>query len=96
MGTLVILEAIAKTESILELEDFLKRHLPDTRSFKGCQNITAYINENGKTIVMVEHWDSKAHYEKYLAWREETGVLSDLGAMIEGAPVIRFFDALDA
>ena len=50
---------------------------------------------SGKTIVMVEHWDSKAHYEKYLAWREETGVLSDFGALLEGAPMIRFFDVLD-
>jgi quinol monooxygenase YgiN len=73
----------------------LKRHIPDTRSYEGCQDITAYINEDDKTIVMVEHWDSKAHYEKYLAWREETGVLSDFGALLEGAPMIRFFDVLD-
>ena len=95
MGTLVMVEAIAKAESVHESEKFLKRHVPDTRSYEGCQDITAYINEDGKTIVMVEHWDSKAHYEKYLAWREETGVLSDFGALLEGAPMIRFFDVLD-
>lgn len=96
MGTLVILEAIAKAESLRELEAFLKRHIPDTRSYDGCQDITAYLNEDGRTIVMVEHWDSKEHYQKYLAWREKTGVLADLGAMFDGGPTIRFFDAIDA
>ena len=96
MGTLVILEAIAKTESVRELEEFLKRHLPDTRSYDGCQEITSYLNEDGKTVVIVEHWDSKEDYQKYLAWREETGVFADLGALLDHEPTIRFFDAIDA
>ncbi len=96
MGTLVILEAIAKAESVRELKDFLQRHIPDTRNYDGCQDITAYLNEDGKTIVMAEHWNSKEHYQKYLAWREETGVLAELGAMLDGEPTIRFFDAIDA
>jgi len=96
MGTLVILEAIAQAESLRELEAFMKRHIPDTRSYDGCQDIIAYLNEDGRTIVMVEHWDSKEHYQKYLAWREKTGVLADLGAMFDGGPTIRFFDAIDA
>ncbi len=96
MGTLVILEAIAKAESVRELEDFLQRHIPDTRNYHGCQDITAYLNEDGRTIVMVEHWDSKEHYQKYLAWRDETGVFADLGAMLDREPTIRFFDAIDA
>ena len=96
MSTLVILEAIAKAESVRELENFLQRHIPDTRNYDGCHDITAYLNEDGRTIVMVEHWDSKEHYQKYLAWREETGVLADLGVMLDGEPTIRFFDAIDA
>ncbi len=96
MGTLVILEAIAKTESVRELEDFLKRHLPDTRSYDGCQEITSYLNEDGKNVVIVDQWDSKEDYQKYLAWREETGVIADLGAMLDREPTIRFFDAIDA
>ncbi len=96
MSTLVTLEGIAKAESVQELKDFMKRHLPDTRSYDGCQDITAYLNEDGRTMVAVEHWDSKEHYQKYLAWREETGVLADLAAMLDGEPTIRFFDPIDA
>ncbi|MDH3316110.1 MAG: antibiotic biosynthesis monooxygenase [Gammaproteobacteria bacterium] len=96
MGTLVILEGIAKAESVRELEDFLQRVFPDTRNYDGCQDITAYLNEDGKTIVMVEHWNSKEHYQKYLAWRKQTGVFANLSAMLHHEPTIRFFDAIDA
>lgn len=96
MGTLVILEGVAKAESVRELEGFLRRVFPDTRSYDGCQDITAYLGEDGKTIVMVEHWNSKAHYEKYLAWRKQTGVFSKLSAMLHKEPTIRFFDAINA
>ena len=96
MGTLVILEGVAKTESIRQLEDFLKRVFPDTRSYDGCQDITAYLSEDGQTIVMVEHWISKEHYQKYLAWRKQTGVFADLTALLRDQPTIRFFDVIDA
>jgi quinol monooxygenase YgiN len=96
MGTLVILEGIAKPECVRELGDFLKRVFPDTRSYDGCQDITAYLNEDSKAIVMVEHWNSKDHYRKYLAWRKQTGVFADLRAMLHDEPTIRFFDAIDA
>ena len=41
-------------------------------------------------------WDSVEHYEKYLAWRTETGVLAELSALLEGDPNIRYFEAVDA
>ena len=96
MATLVLLEVRARDDSVEELMEFFKVNLPDTRSFDGCQDITGYLNEDGQTIVMVEHWDSKDHYQKYIAWREETGVLAAIGEMVEGAPVIRFFEPIAA
>jgi putative transposase len=34
-----------------------------------------YFNtEDGSNMVVVEHWDSRSHHEKYLTWRTETGV----------------------
>jgi len=42
-------------------------------------------------VVLIERWETRSHYEKYLAWREETGVLGQLGALLEGPPNIRFY-----
>lgn len=96
MGIMVLLEVAAKPESVDEMSEFLAARLPETREFPGCESITAYLNDDGRTIVLVEHWDTQASYEKYTAWRQETGVLDTLASMLAGPPSIRYFDALDA
>ncbi|MEE2793130.1 MAG: hypothetical protein VX453_15965 [Acidobacteriota bacterium] len=58
--------------------------------------INAVLNEDGRTFVFVEHWDSKAHYEKYLAWRTETGMLVQVVSLWEGEPTIRYFETVEA
>ena len=68
MATLVQLEAKAKPECVQEVIDLLRPRLPETRDYDGCQEITAYLNDDGHTFVFVELWDSKEHYDKYLAW----------------------------
>ncbi len=47
-------------------------------------------------LVLVETWESRAHYEKYLAWRREAGTSDRLYRAVMGRPTIRFFDATDA
>ena len=93
---LVQVEANAKPEHLQDAIDFLKQRFPETRAYDGCQDITAYLNEDGHTLVFVEHWDTKEQYEKYLAWREETGALAELVGYLQGPPDFRFFDAVDA
>ena len=46
-------------------------------------------------MIQVQRWDSKEHYQKYLAWRVETGVLGELEPLLAGEPSIRFFDPID-
>ena len=93
---LVLLEAVAKPESVGTLKEMLAARLPETRAYEGCQGITPHLNDDGRTFVFVEHWDSVEHYEKYLAWRTETGVLAELSALLEDDPSIRYFEAVDA
>ncbi len=96
MATLVLLEAKARADSVERMTSFLEKRLPETRAYDGCRDITAYLaSEDGRTFVFVEHWDSSEHYEKYLAWRTETGVLKELESMIEGGALIRHFEQLD-
>ena len=96
MSTLVLLEVTAKADCVDAVTEFFQTHLPDTRKYDGCQNITAYEHEDGRVFVQVQHWDSKEHYQKYLAWRVESGVLSVLEPLLDGEPSIRFFDPIDA
>lgn len=97
MSTLVLLEAKAKAGRIAELMALFRKELPSTRSYEGCRGITAHTgSEDDHAIVLVEHWDSAEHYRKYLAWREETGLLAQLSALFEGPASIRYFDSHDA
>jgi quinol monooxygenase YgiN len=96
VGTLVHLEVKAKPERVHDVIGLLKQLLPETRAYDGCQEVAVYLNEDGRTFVYFEMWDSKSHYERYLAWREETGVLAELVALIEDPPNIRYFEPVDA
>ncbi|MGH7960439.1 MAG: putative quinol monooxygenase, partial [Candidatus Binatia bacterium] len=59
MATLVILEIKAKAEHVNDVKSFMKARLPETRAYKGCQTITAYLNQDdGRTLVAVEQWDT--------------------------------------
>ncbi|MFC1984459.1 putative quinol monooxygenase [Chloroflexota bacterium] len=96
MGILILLEAQAKPADISDVKSYMAEIIPDTRTYDGCQKIDVYFNtEHTDSMVAVEHWDSRAHYEKYLTWRKETGVLDKLDAMLAGPPSIRYFERID-
>ena len=66
---------------------------PRTRAFDGCQTLYCIQNqEDPEVVLIVEQWDSRQHYERYLAWRAERGDMEVFGAMMAGPPNIRFFD----
>ncbi len=97
MSVTVLLEAQVKPESVNALKSLFKEILPDTRAYDGCRGITVYSNQdNSSNLVLVQHWDSPEHHQKYLAWRTETGVMDRIGAMLSGAPSIRYFEKVDA
>jgi len=97
MATMVILEGKAKADSVERLKTALAEVFPSTRTYDGCHGITAYLNaEDERTVVFIEHWESSAHYERYLKWRTETGVIANLVGMLESAPSIRHFEKIDA
>ena len=76
-----------------DLRAWMRRILPDTRGFDG--NISVYLVQNQDdptALAVIEQWESRPQYEKYLAWRTETGDVADLVAMLDGEPTFRFFD----
>ena len=97
MSCTVLLELKVKPGTGDEVLATLKSILPDTRSYDG--NIGMYVIRNQDdpdVLVAVEEWESKAHHEKYLAWRTETGVMDTLMEVVAEPPSIRYFDPTDA
>ena len=92
MAILVLLEGEVKDGSADALENILTNVFPGTRSYDGCGGITAAFDAERKNVVFVEYWESQSHYEQYLAWRRETGVLGEILAQFESEPSIRYFD----
>ncbi len=97
MACTVMLEINLKSDMVDTGKQTFKSILPDTRAYDGCIAVEVTENqEQAGNLVLVETWETRAKYEKYLGWRAETGALEQLGAMCEGAPSIRFFDPVDA
>ena len=96
MSVLVLLEGNLKSED--EFASFAKMSrdlLPATRAYEGCEGLTSHRNEDDPlNIVLVDRWETRAHYEKYLAWRDETGVLAKFGELLSGPPNIRFYSTV--
>ena len=93
MAVMVLFTLTTNEADADNLRTMMDEILPDTRAYKGCQGIVAYQNQDeGRNFVLVEQWDSRADYEKYVAWRTETGTLTRLVALCEGEPNIQFFD----
>ena len=97
MACVVLLELQVKEECVDQMKSGFKDMFPDTRAYDGCIDIYATQDQdNPTTIIAVEQWETRQHYEKYLAWRTERGDLDALGEMLDGEPSIRYFEPFDA
>jgi len=97
MSIHVTLELQAKPETIDDLTATLKAILPDTRAYKGCQNIIVTANQdNPLKLILIEKWDSRADQESYFAWRGERGDLAKLGELLASPPTTTYLDTVEA
>ena len=95
MSVIVTFDVTAKAEQEDALRTLFKETLPDTRKFEGCISVEAHSeNSHSENIFLFEEWTSKSAYENYLAWRGERGDFEKLMNLIQGEPVIRFFDRI--
>lgn len=93
MACQVTLEFKVKQDCIEKLRTWMREVLPDTRGYDGCISISLVQDQDDPTaFAAIEQWDTRQHYEKYRQWRNETGVLEDLIAMMDGEPSFRFFN----
>ncbi len=93
MSNTMILDLPVKLEKRDEFLEVLKGALPDTRNYDGCQALEMWTPEDNDGLVQIyEVWESKAHQEKYFAWRIETGLLEALAEFLSGEPKITWMD----
>ena len=96
MSVMVLLELQSNVENIEQLKSTFKDMLADTRKYDGCQGVETFNNQDdSNNLVLVEKWESRQHYEAYLAWRTESGALDAVVSMTSGPPSIRYFDYTD-
>ena len=97
MSVSVLLEGTLKDGLVEQFTEICSEAFHVTRAFDGCQNINLTLNvENPHKYVLTEVWDSKKHYEKYLAFRTEDGTVGAIGDMSIDGPNIDIFDITDA
>ena len=97
MSVSVLLSGTLKDGLVEQFTEICSEAFNVTRAFDGCQNINLTLNvENPHKYVLTEVWDSKKHYEKYLAFRTEDGTVGAIGDMSVDGPNIDIFDITDA
>jgi quinol monooxygenase YgiN len=92
MTITVILEVDVKPESKPHLLALLARFLPETRQYNGFISISIHSEQDSSQVVFYEKWQTIEHYQAYLDWRTETGVMNELATTFNSPPSIRFFN----
>jgi len=93
MAITVLLDLKAKPGSIENLKKVFIEVLSDTRRYEGCEGLEVKINQDDTdNLVIIERWQSRQHYEKYFAWRQETGLLDRLGPLLGAPPALRYLE----
>ena len=93
MSVTIIFEVTARAGCVAQLRKLFHDTLGDTRKFPGCIEVQSYkVNGQPDAVVMIETWASTGDYDKYLAWRGETGDMERLSGLVAAPPTIRFLD----
>ena len=92
MAIMVALDFPLKDGKQAEFLELLGGALPDTRAFDGCLKVETFAEEDGKSVLLVEEWESNKHQETYFQWRVETGLVDALAPFVSGPPVTRYYE----
>lgn len=87
MASTAILDLRFKPESLDEAHQVINRILTETRAFDGCLGVTVIEDKDDPAhLVAVEEWESLEKDAAYRAWRAGDGAMTDLPALLAGAP----------
>ncbi len=74
----------------------LRSMLPDTRRYDGCHGVDVYRDRQSCRIFLVSRWQSREHHQRYLQWRQDSGVARRLSPMLAAPPVVRYLEPVNA
>jgi quinol monooxygenase YgiN len=91
----VIVESKLKEDTMSGLLPFLKRNLPNVRSFKGCLSVSVFLDKDDGKMIFDEEWLSVEDHRQYIASIADSGVMGELVGFLESQPEINYFDRLE-
>lgn len=93
MSINIVLEINSDPNKLETLITTLQAILPDTRGYDGCNEVVVLANQDDPyNFILLENWENREKYEKYLSWRQERGDLDALGEMLSQPPLIKFYN----
>ena len=95
MACIVNLTLSVKPELRAECLHELSLMLPGTKSYTGCHWVYLSENSDSDEIEAITKWDSRAAYDTYLGWRQESGFFGGFGEKyLNGEPSWKFMPVL--
>jgi len=77
MSQIAIVKMKVKMGRYEEAVAFMQKHIPNTASFEGCMSIHVAGSSEDSTMMVYGEWASIEAHKKYVAWREESGLLQE-------------------
>ncbi|HEX4376712.1 MAG TPA: antibiotic biosynthesis monooxygenase family protein [Steroidobacteraceae bacterium] len=80
-GVIITIDMVIKPEFAEQVIAGIPRMFEDTVRFEGFRSIRVVRHQHASNhLLIVEHWDTEAHYQAYQAWRNRGG---DMDAAME-------------
>jgi quinol monooxygenase YgiN len=94
---MITVEFKIKPEKVDEALEEMRKGLPATRNFQGCQRIDSYFDKKNSSLFLVEFWDSLEDQKKYLKWRlanSGESVNNSIEANLFEPPIFKIYEAM--
>jgi quinol monooxygenase YgiN len=96
-GVTITLLMNLKPEAVEPFCGSLQEMLKDTKNFPGFRNIRVVRHKTEPNqVIFIEEWDSEDAYNKYIAWRTESGAMEALGSALTAPPKLDVWPTLVA
>ena len=97
MSVMITVEFKIKPEKVDKALEEMRKGLPATRNFQGCQRIDSYFDKKNSSLFLVEFWDSLEDQRKYLKWRlanSGESVNNSIEANLFEPPIFKIYEAM--